>query len=70
MCTRTQDKGAVTPTRDGPDLPVSVQESLVEVWMDQWWPAAGSEALRAAVCAGDLLKEVTIIFRLPWWLRW
>ena len=31
LCTRTQDKGAETPTRDGPDLPVSVQEFLVEV---------------------------------------
>ena len=68
--TRTQEKGAVTPQETDPDFPVSVQESLVEVWMDQCWPAAGSEALRAAVCAGDLLKEVTIIFRLPWWLRW
>ena len=33
LCTRTQEKGALTPTRDGPDLPVSVQESLLEVWI-------------------------------------
>ena len=30
--------------------------------MGQRWPAAGSEALSAAVPAWDLLKEVTIIF--------
>ena len=30
--------------------------------MGQWWPAAGLGALSAAVCAWDLLKEVTIIF--------
>ena len=30
--------------------------------MGQWWPTEGSEALSAAVCAWDLLKEVTIIF--------
>ena len=29
--------------------------------MGQWWPTEGSEALSAAVCAWDLLKEVTII---------
>ena len=30
--------------------------------MDQWWPAAGSKALSAAVPAWGILKEVTIIF--------
>ena len=30
--------------------------------MDWQWPAAGSGALCAAVCALDLLKEVAIIF--------
>ena len=30
MCTRTQEKGAVTSQETEPDLPVSVQESLVE----------------------------------------
>ena len=30
--TRTQEKGAVTPQEADPDLPVSVQESLAEVW--------------------------------------
>ena len=32
VCTRTQEKGAVTPHETGPDFPVSVQESLAEVW--------------------------------------
>ena len=30
--------------------------------MDWQWPAAGFGALGVAVCAWDLLKEVTIIF--------
>ena len=29
----TQDKGEVTPQESDPDLPVSVQESLAEVWV-------------------------------------
>ena len=32
VCTRTQDKGAVTLQETDPDLPVSVQESLAEAW--------------------------------------
>ena len=31
--TRTQEKGAVTPQETNPDLPMSVQEFLVEVWV-------------------------------------
>ena len=31
--TRTQDKGEVTPQETDPDLPMSVQESLAEVWV-------------------------------------
>ena len=30
VCTRTQEKGVVTPKDTDPDLPVSVQESLAE----------------------------------------
>ena len=30
--------------------------------MGRWWPTSESEALSAAVCPWDLLKEVTIIF--------
>ena len=33
LCTRTQEKGAVTPQETDPDLPVSVRESLVEAWV-------------------------------------
>ena len=33
MCTRTQEKGAVTPQETDLDLPVSVQQSLGEVWV-------------------------------------
>ena len=33
VCTRTQDKGTVTQQEIEPDLPVSVQESLVEAWV-------------------------------------
>ena len=34
VSTRTQEKGAVTPQDTEPDLPVSVQESLAEVWVN------------------------------------
>ena len=34
VCTRIQEKGAVTPQQTGPDLPVRVQESLAEAWVD------------------------------------
>ena len=33
VCTRTQEKGAVTPKETDPDFPVSVQDSLVENWV-------------------------------------
>ena len=33
VSTRTQEKGAVTPQETDPKLPVSVQESLAEVWV-------------------------------------
>ena len=61
MGTRTQEKGAVTPRGTDPDLPISVQESLVEVW-----PAEGSGAQRAAVRAWDLVKEVAITSTIVW----
>ena len=57
----TQEKGAVTSQETDPDLPLSVRESLVGGVVG-WWPAAGLAALSAAVCACELLKEVTIIF--------
>ena len=60
VCIRTQEKRAVTPQETDPDLPVSVQESLAEVWVGSDLFRVG--ALSVAVCAWDLLKEVTIIF--------
>ena len=33
VCTRTQEKGAVTPQETDPVLPVSAQEPPVEVWV-------------------------------------
>ena len=33
VCTRTQEKGAVTPQETDPDMPVSVQESPAEAWV-------------------------------------
>ena len=32
VCTRTQEKGAVTPQETDPDMPMSVQESPAEAW--------------------------------------
>ena len=34
VCTRTQEKGEVTPQETDPDLPVSVQESPTEAWVN------------------------------------
>ena len=34
VCTRNQEKGAVSSQESEPDLPVSVQESPAEVWVD------------------------------------
>ena len=60
MCTRCQEKGAVTPQETDPDLSVSV-------W--SLWQRCGSVVaccrfggLSAAVHAWALLKEVAIIF--------
>ena len=33
VCTSTQEKGAVTPKDTDPNMPVSVQKSLVEAWV-------------------------------------
>ena len=33
VCTTTEVKGAMTPQETNPDLPRSVQESLVEAWV-------------------------------------
>ena len=57
----SQEKGAVTPLETDPDLPMSVQESPVEGWVNGGL-LPGLGALSAAVCAWDLLKEVPIMF--------
>ena len=46
-----------------PDLPVSVQLSLVELWVGGG--TAGLGAMSVTVRPWDLLKEVTIIFIMP-----
>ena len=38
VCTRTQEKGEVASQETEPDLPVSVQESLAEPWVDRALP--------------------------------
>ena len=59
VCTRTQEKGEVTPHKTDPDFPMSIQESLVEAWVSGGLLQVG--ALSVAVCAWDLLKKVTIM---------
>ena len=59
MCTRTQEKGAVTPqetdqTCQCPGIPGG--------GVGRWWPAVGSGALSVAAHAQDFLKEVPVIF--------
>ena len=61
VCTRTQEKGAVTPTRDWPRLACECL-GVPGRGMGRRWPPAGLGALRAAVHAWGLLKEVAIIF--------
>ena len=59
VCTRTQEKGAVTPQETDPDLSMSVQESPAETWVSsgllQGWG-------HTAVHAWDLFKDIAIIF--------
>ena len=38
VSTKIQEKGALTPQETEPDLPVSVQEYLVEMWVDSGLP--------------------------------
>ena len=60
VCTRTQEKGAVTPKEADPDMPVSVQESPAEAWVSSG--LLQGQGHSAAVRAWDLLQEVAIIF--------
>ena len=61
LCTRTQEKGAVSPQETDPDLTVSVQESPWEAWVGGGL-LQGLGALSIAVHAWDLLKHIAIIF--------
>ena len=51
----------MTPQETDPDMPMSGQKSPAEAWVSGGL-LQGSGARSAAVCAWDLLKEVTIIF--------
>ena len=59
---RSQEK-KVSPQETEPDLPVSVQGSLVEAWADSGLLQSGS--LNTTVCAQVLLKEIAITFIAP-----
>ena len=61
MCTRTQEKEAVTPEETDSDLPFECP-GVSGGGMGLRWPAAGSGALSVAECARELLKEAAIIF--------
>ena len=63
VCIRTQEKGAVIPQETDPDLPGSVQESKVEVWVDRDLMKGQEHWIRQWV--HNLLKEVAIIFITP-----
>ena len=52
------------PQETEPDLPVSVQESLAEAWVDSHLPWDRG-ALNTTVLAKVLLKEVTITTIIP-----
>ena len=67
MCTRIQQKEAVTSQETDPDSPGRVHVSTVGVgW---WWPAAGLGAVSVAVHAWHLLKGVIVIF-IPSTIVW
>jgi len=55
VCTRTQEKEALTPPETDPDLPVNVQESPVEIWVGGGL-LQGQGQLSVAENAWDLLK--------------
>ena len=67
VLTRTQEKGAMTPKKTDPDLPVSVQESSAEAWV-----SSGLLQVRGIQCISacmGLLKNVAIIF-ITWTIVW
>ena len=61
VCTRTQEKGAVIPQENGPDLPMSVQVSLGEAWVDGGCRVGGTELSNARLgpFEGDCVIFIT-----------
>ena len=59
VCTWTQEKGTLTPQKTNPDLPVSVQETLEEMWV-RGGLLQGWQHWVQQTPARELLKEVTI----------
>ena len=58
VCTRTQEKGAVTPQETDPDLPMSVQSLLWRCGsLVACWRVGGSSAVHECERAWDLLKK-------------
>ena len=53
VCTRTQEKGAVTPWEAAPDLPGSVQGSLADAWVGGG--TEGGSACRGPSAGGDII---------------
>ena len=51
VCTKTQEKGAVTPQEIDPDLPVSVQKSLTEAWVVGSYCSVGGTVC-SSTCVG------------------
>ena len=69
VCTRTQKKGAVIPQETEPDLPLSIQESLVEAWVYSGLPQGQRTEYNShgscRVLAQVLLKKDINPFELP-----
>ena len=58
MCNRTQEKGAATPQETEARLPLSVQESLAEVWIYSGLPQG--QGRRIQQCWEPGVMEVAI----------
>ena len=56
VCTRTQERGEVTPEEIDPDLPVSVQESLGKPWVGVSCCRVGGTACSTA-CMGTFERS-------------
>ena len=49
LCTKSQEKGAVSPWETDSDFPVSFQESLVEAWVDRMESLPQSQSLAGRI---------------------